>query len=110
MRRALLKTVVRDLFRRPLQTALMVFGVALGVSILVAIDSANLSATRSFDLSTETIVGRATHQVQGGPTGLPEQVYGWLRSEVGIHQAAPVVEGMALVVDAMAAVETGLRS
>jgi len=68
MRRALLKTVVRDLFRRPLQTALMVFGVALGVSILVAIDSANLSATRSFDLSTETIVGRATHQVQGGPT------------------------------------------
>jgi len=99
MRRALLKTVVRDLLRRPLQTALMVFGVALGVSILVAIDSANLSATRSFDLSTETIVGRATHQVQGGPTGLPEQVYRWLRAEVGIHQAAPVVEGIALAPD-----------
>src|SRR4030067_2470293 len=77
----------------------MVFGVALGVSILVAIDSANLSATRSFDLSTEAIVGRATHQVRGGPTGFPEQVYGWLRSEVGIHQAAPVVEGMALAPD-----------
>ena len=99
VRRALLKTVFRDLLRRPLQTALMVFGVALGVSILVAIDSANLSATRSFDLSTEAIVGRATHQVRGGPTGLPEQVYRWLRAEIGIRQAAPVVEGIALAPD-----------
>ena len=74
----------------------MLFGVALGVSVLVAIDSANLSATRSFDLSTEAIVGRATHQVLGGPTGVPEEVYRWLRAEVGVRHAAPVVEGLAL--------------
>jgi putative ABC transport system permease protein len=99
MRPGLIRTVARDVLRRPLQTGLMVFGVALGVSVLVAIDTANVSAIRSFDLSTEAIVGRATHQLRGGPAGIAEEVYPWLRAEIGIRAAAPVVEGIALAPD-----------
>lgn len=93
---SLFRTIFRDWLRRPLQSALMVFGIALGVSVVVAIDSANLSATRSFDLSTEAIVGRATHQVRAGPAGMPEAVYRQLRLAGGQQAAAPVVEGLAV--------------
>ena len=45
---------------------------------MVAIDLANVSASQAFDLSTEA-VGRATHQIVGGPQGLDESVYVALR-------------------------------
>ena len=40
----LLKTGLRDLTRRPAQTALMILGVALGVAVVIAIDLANTAA------------------------------------------------------------------
>ena len=36
--RTLLQTGLRDLWRRPLHTGLMILGVALGVAVVVAID------------------------------------------------------------------------
>ncbi len=69
----------------------MVVGVALGVAVMVAIDLANAAASRAFDLSTDAIAGRATHQVVGGPMGLDEAVYTRLRVEGGVRLAAPVV-------------------
>ncbi|MGQ9816324.1 MAG: hypothetical protein ACUVR3_14550, partial [Candidatus Roseilinea sp.] len=69
------KTSLRYLLRRPLQSALCILGVALGVAVVVAIDLANGSASRAFTLSTETVTGRATHQVIGGPAGLDQDVY-----------------------------------
>ena len=53
----------------------MVLGIALGVAVVVAIDLANASAGRAFELSTEALTGKATHQINGGPQGLDEQVY-----------------------------------
>ena len=97
--RALLRTGLRDLVRRPLHTALMVLGVALGVAVVVAIDLANAAARRGFLRSTEAVVGRATHQVRGGPSGLPEEVYRQLRVEHGVRPSAPVVEGVVTAVD-----------
>ena len=95
----LLKTGLRDLLRRPLHTALLVLGVALGVSVVVAIDLANESARRGFARSTQAVVGAATHQVLGGPSGVPGDVLRRLRIE-GRHRAsAPVVEGLATAVD-----------
>ncbi|MCS7198684.1 MAG: hypothetical protein NZ930_08485, partial [Candidatus Bipolaricaulota bacterium] len=61
----LLVISVRHLLRRPLQLALCVLGVALGVAMVIAIDLANTSASRAFDLSTEAVAGRATHQIVG---------------------------------------------
>ena len=78
--------------RRPLQSLFLVLGVAIGVAMIVAIDLANGSAARAFQLGTETVTGRATHQIVGGPSGLDEQLYTRLRSEVGYRASAPVVE------------------
>ncbi|RIK27734.1 MAG: hypothetical protein DCC55_39220, partial [Chloroflexi bacterium] len=62
------------------------------VAMIVAIDLANGSAARAFELGTETVTGRATHQIVGGPTGLDEQIYTRLRRDLGFRMSAPVVE------------------
>lgn len=70
----------------------MVLGIALGVAVVVAIDLANASASRAFDLSTETITGKATHQILGGPQGVPGTLYTRLRLEGMVNAAAPVLQ------------------
>jgi putative ABC transport system permease protein len=82
----------RYLTRHLWQSVLMVVGITLGVAVVVAVDLANASASRAFDLSTESVVGRASHQISGGPTGLDEKVYTQLRRSGVAEAAAPVVE------------------
>jgi putative ABC transport system permease protein len=82
----------RYLQRHPWQLGLSVLGVALGVAVVISIDLANQSALRSFELSMSAVVGRATHQIVGGPSGLPEETYRRLLQEGGVWPAAPVVE------------------
>ena len=81
----------RHVARHPWQFGLAVVGIALGVAVTVSIDLANDSARRAFALSTAAVTGRATHQVLGGPSGLPEGVYRAIRLELGWRLAAPVV-------------------
>src|SRR5512135_2556652 len=95
----LLKTALRDRLRRPWLTLLMVLSVALGVAVVVSVDLANQSATRAFRLSTEAVVGRATHQIVGGTNGLDQAVYTRLRVDRGYRLSAPVVEGFARAVE-----------
>lgn len=82
----------RHLWRHPWQAGLAVLGVALGVAVVIAIDLANASASRAFALSAETLSGKATHQIIGGPTGIPEAEYVRLRRGQGLRAAVPVVE------------------
>lgn len=89
----------RHAWRRPLQSLFLILGVAIGVAMIVAIDLANSSASRAFDLGTESVAGRATHQVVGGPTGLDEQIYIDLRRQADFRQSAPVVEEYVTVVE-----------
>lgn len=91
--RALLRAGYRDLLRRPLHSLLMLVGVSLGVAVVVAIDLANQSARRAFELSTESVVGKATHRVVGGPEGLPETLYFQLRQQQ-FGPLAPVIDGV----------------
>lgn len=91
---ALLRAGLRDLVRRPLHSVLMLISVALGVAVVVAIDLANQSAERAFELSTEAVVGRATHRVVGGPNGLPESLFRQLQVEGAFTEIAPIVEGV----------------
>jgi len=91
----LLKTSLRHLLKHPWQIGLAILGVALGVAVVVSIDLTNSSARRAFALSTETIAGRATHQIVGGPNGMDEALYRRLRLELGVRESAPVVEGYA---------------
>ena len=87
----------RRLRRRPLQTILLVVGVAIGVAMMVSIDLANGSALRAFELSADAVTGRATHRIlPAGSTALPEDIYVRLRQELGYTLSAPVVEGYVL--------------
>lgn len=92
MSRLLLFSSLRYLGRHPWLIGLSVLGIALGVAVVVSIDLANDSARRAFALASETVAGRATHQVLGGPSGLPEDAYRRLRLEAGARLAAPIVE------------------
>src|SRR6186997_830219 len=92
---SLFKTIVRDQLHRLWLTLLLILSVALGVAVVVAVDLANASATRAFELSTEVIVGKATHQILGGANGFDDAVYRNLRVEQGFRNAAPIVEGYA---------------
>lgn len=97
------------MLRHPWQLGLSILGVALGVAVVVAIDLANGSASRAFALSTETVTGRATHQIVGGATGLDETLYPKLNAP-GLHAKAPVVEGyISVAPDANGATRPPLR-
>ncbi|HZB96378.1 MAG TPA: ABC transporter permease, partial [Herpetosiphonaceae bacterium] len=88
----LLRSSLRYILRHPWQLGLSILGVALGVAVVVAIDIANGSARRAFTISTETVTGRATHEISGGSNGIDETLY--KRIDVpGLRAKAPVVEG-----------------
>ncbi len=99
MKPSLLKTILRDQLRRPWLTLLLIISVALGVAVVVAVDLANASATRAFQLSTQVIVGKATHQIVGGAGGIDDDVYLNLRRAQGFRNAAPIVEGYGSAVE-----------
>ena len=81
----------RFLVRHKWQSALMILGIALGVAVVVAIDLANASAAAAFRLSTETLTGKATHQINGGPQGVDEKVFVGLKRSGWAYPAAPVI-------------------
>jgi putative ABC transport system permease protein len=92
-RRLLFRASLRHLGGHPWLTALSLLGIALGVAVVVSIDLASTSALRAFEQSTETVAGRATHQLVGGPLGLPDSLFRDLRLRPGAPMAAPVVQG-----------------
>lgn len=87
----------RQLTRYRGQWVLAVLAIALGVAVVVAVDLANQSALRAFETASEVLSGAATHQLVGGPEGVPSGTYRWLRVERGVRRAAPVIEGRALL-------------
>ena len=99
MKHVLLKAGLRDWSSHPWQAGLAVLGVAVGVAVVVAVDLANTSALRAFELASEAVLGRATHQVVGDSSGLPEGLYRRLRVDHRVRPSAPVVEGLVEIVD-----------
>lgn len=90
------RAALRYFARHPWQLALAALGVALGVAVVTAIDLANASAGRAFDLSLSTLSGRTTHQISGGPGRLDDSLYRRLAVDLGLT-AAPVVDAYAVV-------------
>lgn len=86
---------LRHVRRQPLETVLVLLGIALGVAVMVGIDLANQNALRSFHESVEAVVGRATHEVVGGPGGVPDSSAAHLMRHPGII-AAPILEYLAI--------------
>ncbi|HEX2167930.1 MAG TPA: ABC transporter permease [Longimicrobiales bacterium] len=89
----LLRAGARYHLRHRWQLALALLGVALGVAVVVAVDVATASARRAFDLSTEAVSGRATHEIFGGPAGVADSTY------VRLRMTAPDAAAIAPVVD-----------
>jgi len=81
------------LLRHPWQLALALLGICIGVAVIVAVDLATASSMKAFLLSMETVTGKTTHQIIGGPNGVEENLYTQLRLEVEIRSIAPIVEG-----------------
>ncbi len=86
------RSSLRYLLKHPLQVALSVLGVALGVAVVVGIDLSIQSAGRAFEQSTDRVAGKATHRVVSVDEGLNDSVYTHLRARHGIRKIAPVVE------------------
>lgn len=84
---------LRHSTKHPIQSLLLILGVALGVAMIIAIDLANSSASQAFALSTESIAGRATHQIVASPGNVPSTLYEQLRVRGGFRNTAPVVTG-----------------
>ncbi|MCH7696630.1 MAG: ABC transporter permease, partial [Proteobacteria bacterium] len=97
MNTILLRASRNFFLRHPWQLGLAVTGIALGVAVVVSIDLVRNSAEHAFVRSTEAIVGKATHRIVAGPSGLDETLYTRLRVEHGIRHIAPVVEGYVTV-------------
>ena len=67
--------------------------------MVVAMDLGIESAREAFRASSETVTGRATHQLVGGVGGVPDTLPALLRRSHGVRAAAPVVEGYVVVPD-----------
>ncbi|MDQ7025713.1 MAG: FtsX-like permease family protein [Anaerolineae bacterium] len=91
LRPVIFRLGLRYISRRFFQCVLFIIGVALGVAVIIAIDIANGSASRAFDLSAQSISGRATHQISAGASGLPTELYAQIRLDLGIKLSAPIV-------------------
>lgn len=87
----------RHLLRHPVQLALAVLGLALGVATITAVALVVASARRGFELSLDEVNGAATHQLVGGAVGIPEMHYVALSRSADGAALAPVVEGYATV-------------
>jgi putative ABC transport system permease protein len=94
------RLAARYIRRRVLQSLLFILGVALGVALVIAIDLANNSASRAFALSTESVTGKATHQISAGSGGVPTTLYTDLRRTVGLREIAPIVQASVRVTEA----------
>ena len=89
----------RHLLRHPLQGALALLGLALGVATVVAVDVATASSSRAFELSMSAVSGPATHEITGGPAGIDEQLYARLIAAYPQLAFAPLVDGYVTVED-----------
>ena len=86
------RVILRRLVEERARTVLTVLGVALGVSVFVAIRLASHSAMASFGETVDAVAGKANLQVAASTEGLDERLFPSIRSLPGVRGAAPVVE------------------
>ncbi|HEY9838914.1 MAG TPA: hypothetical protein V6D23_00560, partial [Candidatus Obscuribacterales bacterium] len=88
-----LKLSLSALGRHWLQSLLLLLGLALGTAVVVAVDLANQSASRSFAIAQEAFSGKTTHRIIASAGGsVPESLYRRLRRE-GLQTVAPLLTG-----------------
>ncbi|MCG8471399.1 MAG: FtsX-like permease family protein [Desulfobacterales bacterium] len=91
-RRPLLRLALRHGRKHFGSTLLLVFGIALGVSVVISVALAGKSVSRSFALTTGALYGEATHQILGSGPFISPLVYRLLRTELGVFTSTPVLD------------------
>lgn len=97
MKSLMWRASVRFLTRHPWQLLLALFGVMLGVAVVVSMDLAKTCALESFERARQALFGRATHQITA-PFGLAQSLYRDLR-RAGFVRLRPVLEGSVELVE-----------
>src|SRR5689334_4442374 len=83
---------LRHLRHAPLRTALVVFGIALGVCMLCAVLATNDSLVASFEDMVDRVAGKADLTVAGGDAGIPGDLTGDIADLKGVEHAAAMLE------------------
>ena len=93
MFRLLHELILRYLARHKVIACLDVLSVAIGVAVYVAIQSANVSATRAFRTGLDLTTGRSHLEVRGQGAAIPEEMFPMVQRFPGVEAATPVIEG-----------------
>jgi putative ABC transport system permease protein len=82
-----------------LRTSLTVFGIALGVAVLVGVIIVNESVVRGVTATVDDLAGSTDLQVSAGTSGFSEQLLDAIRATPGVQVAVPVMQQMVTVRD-----------
>ncbi|HEY6876380.1 MAG TPA: FtsX-like permease family protein [Polyangiales bacterium] len=82
----------RHLRHSPFRTCLVIFGIALGVSMLTAVLATNASMSAAFEDMVDRVAGKADLTVFGSDTGIPSSLTGEIAEIEGVAHAAAMLE------------------
>src|ERR1700704_3815211 len=85
------RQVVRQAWRNPLLTSLNVLGIALGITVFLAVQIANRGAIASFRAAAELTTGRSHLEIRGN---LDDGLLPVVAEFPGVKAATPLVEGV----------------
>ncbi|MGH8595465.1 MAG: ABC transporter permease, partial [Gammaproteobacteria bacterium] len=92
---------LNHLRRHPWQLGLAVFGITLGVAIVVAVQITQRSAKAAFEAAQQTFAGVATHRIEGLHNApIDEMFFARLRKKLPEVSATPVLEADIALTDA----------
>ncbi|HWK53316.1 MAG TPA: ABC transporter permease [Hyphomicrobiales bacterium] len=95
-KRLLWRAAWRHAARHRWQSWLSLAGIALGVMMVVAVELANSSAARAFELSVAALDGNLTHRIVAQQGAVDDTVFAALRRELGVRASAPSLRGEVL--------------
>ncbi len=90
--RSLFRASWRFFTRHPWQLWLTLLSIALGTSVIVAVDLANQSAGTSFQRSVNLLSGAMTHEITATHGHIPDAFYPQLRVDWAYRASSPQVE------------------
>src|SRR5471032_2445109 len=99
MLRLFLTHSLRYFARHPALTALNIVGIALGVTVFLAVQIINHSALESFRASVDIVAGKADLEIIGDGLRFDEQAYPVIANDPDIASATPTVEDVASLTD-----------
>jgi putative ABC transport system permease protein len=99
MFRLFLTHSLRYFARHPALTALNVLGIALGVTVFLAVQIINHSALESFRASVDIVAGKADLEIVGDGLRFDENAYPIVANDPDVAAATPTVEDVASLTD-----------